>query len=105
MPARMARSITSGSCFGCGADDRRVALTTNLPLERGQLKIGDAVEREDHEIDVLLAKLIDRRLHVIHTVEFREPEPGEHLRRRLFRSGRATNEQCLSCHICSIYLV
>ena len=60
MPARIARSIISGSCFGRRANDGRVPLATDLPLERRQLKIGDAVEREDHEVDVLLAKMIDR---------------------------------------------
>ena len=51
---------------------------------------------------MFLAKVLDGRLHVIHPVEFREAEPGEHFHRWLFRSSRATNEQRLTCHIFDI---
>ena len=101
MPARMARSITFGLLLRGGADDGGVALTTNLPLEGRQLQVGDTVEREDHEVDVLLAKLIDRLGHGFQLMDLREPKPGEHLRRLFVRSGRASNKQCLSCHISS----
>ena len=52
---------------------------------------------------MLLAKVLDRRGDGHPTLmEFREAEPGEDFHRRLFRSSRATNEQCLTCHIFDI---
>ena len=81
-----------------GPDDRGVPLSPDLTLEGSQLQVGHAIERDDREVDVLLAKVLDGRVHVIHSVEFRETEPRENFRREFFGSSRATYQQRLTCH-------
>jgi hypothetical protein len=46
--------------------------------------------------------MLDGRIHVIHTVEFRESEPRENLHRRFFRSSCTSYEQRLTSHICEM---